>query len=161
MPNGLKKWFMLQVWRLQQVAQLLTLALLAINLSLQLYGFIRWRGWLFETPYTGVTLILLVLAGAIWAFAILWDIRFKMWREQQTVLIERNPYAKEKMAAKEIAIYEIVWLPLLERLGRDDPKIKEASARLKEWLDKQSEEDPTVARDLADIYRFIEGKERS
>ena len=36
MPNGLKKWFMLQVWRLQQVAALLTLVLLALNLALQL-----------------------------------------------------------------------------------------------------------------------------
>lgn len=159
MPNGVKKWFMLQLWRLQQVAQLLTLALLALTLSLQLYDFIRWRGALFETPYTGVPFILLVLAAIIWGFAVIWDIRFKMWREQQTVLVERNPYAKEKMAAKEVALYEIIWLPLMEKLGKDDPKLREASAQLKEWLDKQSREDPTVARDLEDIYKFI-GKKK-
>jgi len=154
-PNGLKKWSMLQLWRLQQVAQLLTLALLALNLSLQLYDFIKWRGSLFETPYTGVLIIMLILAAIIWGFAFLWDVKFKMWREQQTVLIERNPYAKEKMAAKEIALYELIWLPLLDKLGKDDPKLKEASATLKEWLDRQSREDPSVAKDLKDIYNFM------
>jgi membrane protein YdbS with pleckstrin-like domain len=99
MDGGIKKWFMLQVWRMQQVAQIITLLLLALNLALQLYGFMTWRKGLFESPYTAIPTIVLALGLLIWAFAIFWDLRMKMWREQVTVTMEKNPYAKEKMTS--------------------------------------------------------------
>jgi hypothetical protein len=149
---------MLQIWRLQQVAQLLTLALLALNLSLQLYGYIRWRGAFFATPYTGVLFILLILAAGIWGFAIIWDIRMKMWREQMTVLMERNPYAKERMPSKEIVTYQLLWLPLLDKLGKDDPQIEAAANGLREWIKKLSDQDPELAKDVKEVYDFIRRK---
>jgi hypothetical protein len=158
LANGKKKWFMVQIWRLQQVAQLLTLALLALNLSLQLYGYIRWRGAFFATPYTGVLFILLVLAAVIWGFAIFWDKRMKMWREQMTVLMERNPYAKERMPSKEIVAYELIWLPLLDKLGKDDPQIEAAANGLRDWIKKLSDQDPELAKDVKEVYDFIRRK---
>ena len=158
MANGKKKWFMLQIWRLQQVAQILTLALLALNLSLQMYGYIKWRGAFFATPYTGVLFILLVLAAVIWGFAIIWDLRMKMWREQQTVLMERNPYAKERMPSKEIVVYQLVWQPLLDKMGKDDPQIKAAANDLRDWLKKLSDQDPELAKDVKEVYDFIRRK---
>jgi hypothetical protein len=149
---------MVQIWRLQQVAQLLTLALLALNLSLQLYGYIRWRGAFFATPYTGVLFILLVLAAVIWGFAIFWDKRMKMWREQMTVLMERNPYAKERMPSKEIVAYELIWLPLLDKLGKDDPQVEAAANGLREWIKKLSDQDPELAKDVKEVYDFIRRK---
>ncbi|MCJ7465006.1 MAG: hypothetical protein MUO81_09745 [Thermoplasmata archaeon] len=149
---------MVQIWRLQQVAQLLTLALLALNLSLQLYGYIRWRGAFFATPYTGVLFILLVLAAVIWGFAIFWDKRMKMWREQMTVLMERNPYAKERMPSKEIVAYELIWLPLLDKLGKDDPQIEAAANGLRDWIKKLSDQDPELAKDVKEVYDFIRRK---
>ena len=158
MPNPVKKWFMLQVWRLQQVAQVLTLALLALNLSLQVWGYVKWRNEWLANPITGVLLFIGALAAAIWTFAILWDIKFKMWREQQAVLIERNPYAKEKMAAKEVALYELLWLPMLEKIGKDDPKIQAAARDLKDWVTKLTELDPVLENDLKEVYEFIRKK---
>jgi hypothetical protein len=154
LPNGLKKWFMLQVWRLQQVAQILTLALLAFNLSLLLYDKMSWRSGLFESPYTGIPVILLVLAAGMWAFAIFWDLRMKMWREQATVLIDRNPFAKEKMTSKEIAMYELLWFPLLERLGKDDPKMRESVAALRRWVVMAAREE-SVAGDTRDLMKHL------
>ena len=156
MAKRLKKWFMLNVWRLQQVAQVLTLALLALNLSLQIFGLIKWRE---DSPlslsYIGVPMILLVLAMAIWTFAIVWDLRLKMWRDQATVLVERNPYSKEKMSAKEIIIYAMVWLPVLEDIGKRDPKAKVAADALREWLKKASREEPIMHKDLDDVFEYI------
>jgi len=137
---------------------LLTLALLALNLSLQLYGYIRWRGAFFATPYTGVLFILLVLAAVIWGFAIFWDKRMKMWREQMTVLMERNPYAKERMPSKEIVAYELIWLPLLDKLGKDDPQIEAAANGLRDWIKKLSDQDPELAKDVKEVYDFIRRK---
>lgn len=156
MPNGLKKWFMLQMWRVQQVAQVITIALLAVNLSLQIYTFMHWReGSLFATPYTGATMIVLVLAAIIWGFAIIWDLRLRMWREQATVLMERNPYVKEKMTAKEIMIYGTLWLPLMENLGKTDPKMKEAAEALKEWLTRSMNGDEILTKDVDEILQHI------
>jgi len=156
LARSLKKWFMLQVWRIQQVAQVLTIMLLAINLSLQLYGFISWRkGSLFSTPYSGVPMILLVTVAIIWGFAIVWDMRFKMWREQQAVVVERNPYAKERMTSKELVVYGITWLPLLDQLAKQNPEIKPAAEAMRNWLKQAAKEDPIATADMKDILNLI------
>ena len=156
MARSLKKWFMLQVWRIQQVAQVLTIMLLAINLSLQLYGFISWRkGSFFSTPYSGVPMILLVTVAIIWGFAIVWDMRFKMWREQQAVVVERNPYAKERMTSKELVVYGITWLPLLDQLAKQNPEIKPAAEAMRNWLKQAAKEDPIATADMKDILNLI------
>jgi hypothetical protein len=151
----MKKWFMLQVWRLQQVAQILTLVLLALNLALQMYSYVSWRTFLFSNPYTGVPFLVLILACAIWGFAIYWDLGLKMWRDQQVVLTEKNPYAKERMSAKEIAMYRIIWLPLLEGLAKDDPRTAESAGYLRRWIAKAEGDDPNLRTDIDDIMRHL------
>lgn len=152
--GGIKRWFMLQLWRLQQVAQLLTLAMLAITLSLNLFGFIRWREP-FSNPYLTIPLLIIVLALIIWAFAIVWDLRLKMWKEQATVLVEKNPYSREKMYSKEIAVYWLFWLPLLENMAKDDPKYKPHAKALRTWLSKVYKMDSNTYEDLKEILDFV------
>lgn len=151
--SAVKKWAMLQMWRLQQVAQVLTLALLAINLSLQIWGFMKWRGEIMGS-YAGVLVILLVLAAIIWAFAIIWDIRLKMWREQISVIVQKNPYMKERMSSKEIAMYAMTWIPVLEHLGKTDSALKTHADNLKIWLQREIEEDRFTLEELKDILRY-------
>jgi len=156
LARRLKKWFMLQMWRVQQVAQVLTIMLLAINLSLQLYGFISWRrGSFFSTPYTGVPLILLVTIAIIWGFAIVWDMKFKMWREQMAVVVERNPYMKERMTSKELAMFSITWLPVLDQLAKQNPEVKPAAEAMRNWLKQAAKEDPTATADMKEILDMI------
>jgi len=153
--GGVKKWCMLQLWRVQQIAQRATLALLAVNLSLMVYDYMDWRGALFETPYTGVPLIALFLVASIWIFSIIWDLRMRMWREQHSVLVEKNPYTKEKMTAKEIAIYTYIWLPLMYKFGKDDPEVKEAADTIKNWLLKAYTDDTSLVNEVKEITDFL------
>lgn len=157
--NRIKKWLMLQIWRLQQVAQVLTLTLMAANLSLIVWGYIKWRNGLLANSLTGPLLILLALGLAIWAFAIVWDLRLKMWREQVSVLIDKNPYMKERFAPKEIAVYALTWLPVMEQLAKENPEMKANADALRQWLLKELKDDKTVQRDLEDILQYI-GKDR-
>ena len=160
MSGGIKKWLMLQMWRIQQVAQILTIALLAVNLTLTVYSYMEWReGAWFATPYVGGTLILLVLAASIWTFAIIWDIRLKMWREQMTVVVEKNPFTKEKMTPKEITMVHILWLPVLERLGKDDPKVKEYADAMRQWARRTLSEDKIAQAEVKKILEYIGGVE--
>jgi len=158
---GPKKWFMLQVWRFQQISQIATLALLAINLALQIFNFMTWRGSLFSSPYTGVPFILLMLVAAIWGFATIWDLRMKMWREQMAVAMERNPYAKEKMYSKELVVYAMLWLPLLDHMGKDDPKIREAADNLRTWLKRAADGDGALEAEVMDILEYIGRKDQN
>jgi len=156
MAFRVKKWFMLWMWRVQQVSQPLTLALMAVNLSLTVFGLIKWReDSLLSTSYIGVTLILLLLALVIMTFALIWDLRLKMWRDQATVLVEKNPYSKEKMSAKEIAIIGLLWIPLLEDIGKRDPKAKVAADAMRGWITKAAKEEAVMDKDLDDIFRYI------
>jgi hypothetical protein len=154
-----KKWFMLQMWRLQQVAAIGTLVLLILNLSLQLFGFVKWREPL-NNPYFTIPLIAVLIAGAVWGFSIFWDLRLKMWRDQATVLVEKNPYTKEKMYSKEIAVYQLIYLPILEELGKNNPEMMKKAAALRTWLNKTAVEDPNTVNDLKEIFNYIEAKDQ-
>jgi len=157
--NGIKKWFMLQMWRLQQVAQVLTLTLMAANLSLLVWDYVKWRNEILQNSIVGPLIILLILGMAIWSFAMVWDLRLKMWREQVAVLIEKNPYMKERFAPKEIALYAITWLPVLEQLGKDNPEMKAHAESLRRWLQKELKEDELAQKELDDILEYI-GKDK-
>ena len=159
MAFDMKKWFMLQMWRVQQIAAILSLVMLAITDALLIYDKVSWREGIFETPYTGATVILLLIALAIWVISIIWDTRLKMWREQMTVLVEKNPFNKERMAPKEIVMYSLMWLPMLESIGRSDPKVRDAAVALREWVNKAAKEDPAIARDVGEILKFIDVRE--
>lgn len=156
MEGGIKKWSMLQMWRIQQVAQLLTLALLAINLSLQIWGYMKWRGEIMGS-YAGVLILLLILAAIIWAFAIIWDVRLKMWREQISVLVQKNPYMKERMSPKEIMLNAMTWIPVIEHLAKDDPSLKVHADGLRDWLKKEIVTDVSTPKELEDIIEHIGG----
>jgi hypothetical protein len=160
LSGGIKKWLMLQMWRIQQVAQILTIAMLALNLTLTVYTYMAWReGTWFGTPYVGGAMILLALAAGIWVFAIIWDMRLKMWREQMTVAVEKNPFTKEKMTPKEITMVHIMWLPLLERAGKDDPKAKKYADALRAWAQRSMKEDQIAQTEVKKIIEYFGGVE--
>jgi len=159
MAFSIKKWFMLQMWRVQQIAAILSLVMLAITDALLIYDKVSWRSGIFATPYTGATMLLVIIGLLIWGASIVWDTRLKMWREQMTVLVEKNPFNKERMAPKEIVMYSLMWLPMLESIGRNDPKVRDAAVALREWVDKAAKEDPNIARDVQEILKFIDVKE--
>ncbi|UCE45674.1 MAG: hypothetical protein JSU93_01985 [Methanobacteriota archaeon] len=163
MSGGVKKWFMLQVWRIQQVAQLLVLTMMAITDAILVYDYtdgLRVGGEpLISDRALGVLFVLILIGGAIWLFALIWDMRLKMWREQMTVLVEKNPFTKEKMTPKEIAMVNIIWAPLIERLGKDDPKAKEYAKALKHWARKSMKEDPIAEEEVRTILKYVGGLE--
>jgi hypothetical protein len=155
LPNGVKKWFMLQVWRVQQIATILSLVMLAVTDALLVYDKVSWRSGVFETPYTGVVIILLAIGLVIWGVSIVWDLKLKMWREQMTVLVEKNPYNKERMASKEIVMYNLMWLPMLEHIGKQDPEVKAAAQALRGWMTRIADEDPLIKKDIEEILEFM------
>lgn len=141
------------------MAQILTLALLAINLSLQVWDFVKWRGD-FMGSYAGILVILLVLAAIVWLIAFIWDVRLKMWREQISVLMLKNPFVKERMTSKEIAIYAMTWIPVLEHMGKDNPALRAQADRFRDWLQREVDENTLTKEELKDILKHIGDDEK-
>jgi hypothetical protein len=156
LAGGVKKWFMFQVWRIQQVAAVLTIVLLALNLSLMMWGETKWWGGVFQNSYTAIPVFMVTLLVVIWLFSIFWDLKMKMWREQMAIAMERNPYSKEKMYAKEISGYALFWLPVLDHLGKTDPDAKASADALRVWIKKALSEDPAAQQEWKELLNYIE-----
>jgi len=71
----LKKWLLVQFWRVQQIAMIASLSLLAVNLALTANQYIEWR---FSNSYIGTSIVLVVLAFLIWTFGYVWDKKLKL-----------------------------------------------------------------------------------
>jgi hypothetical protein len=150
-----KKWFMLQVWRLQQIASVMTLFLLALSEATVIWGFLKYRGGLFGSPYVMIPILMAAFGGAIWAASIFWDLRLRMWRDQMAVLQERNPYAKERLTAKEMAQYSLIYIPILEKLGKEDRKAADAAEVLRTWTSREWHDDPALVREVGELFGHI------
>ncbi|UCE92279.1 MAG: hypothetical protein JSV90_03865 [Methanobacteriota archaeon] len=159
MSGSIKKWFMLQMWRIQQVAQILVLTMMAITDALLVYDYtdgLRVGGEpLIPYRALGVLFVLILIGGAIWAFAIIWDLRLKMWREQMTVLAEKNPFTKEKLTPKEVFILGALWMPLLERLGKDDPALRNSAEDLRKWIRRSLKDDKVTDAEVDTVLEYI------
>ena len=110
----MKKWILVQFWRVQQIAMIASLSLLAVNLALTTNQYIEWR---FSNSYIGTSIVIIVLAALIWTFGYLWDRKLKLWKEQMVVSIERNPYSTMHMTPKEVVSHVTIWIPWLRERG--------------------------------------------
>lgn len=142
---------MVQVWRLQQIAMVGSLILLVINLGLTIYGYIDWR---IRNPYIGVPAVVFALVTVIWIAAWAWDRRLRLWREQQSVIIERNPYASERLSPKELLMFEYVWIPGMQKA---DP---EFAAKCREWVSTEYRNNPGQIEVVAALKRKILRREQ-
>lgn len=143
---GLKAYFMVQMWRLQQIAMVGSLILLVINLGLTVYGYIKWR---IPNPYIGVPMVVLALVAAIWFAAWVWDKRLRLWREQQCVIIDRSPYAAERLSPKEIVNMEWIWIPAIQHV---DP---ETAVKLRQWVATEYRNNPQLMESVTTLKRKV------
>lgn len=143
---GLKAWFMVQIWRFQQIAMVGSLILLVLNLGLTIYGYIDWR---IRNPYIGVPAIVLTLVAIIWLAAWTWDRRLRLWREQQAVMVDRNPFAAERLSPKEMLNFEWIWLPIVEHSN------PETAAKLRQWMESQYRDHPDLHNNVNEIKKKV------
>jgi hypothetical protein len=88
-----------------------SLSLLALNLALTVNSYISWR---FSNSYIGTMAILAILTLILWFVGFVWDRKLKLWKEQNVVSIERNPYSTIHMTPKEILSFNTIYIPWLK-----------------------------------------------
>ena len=157
--TGIKKRFMMYVWRMQQIGSLYSVFMLTLTLTLVLYPLVDWRfdalfQWLgMPTDWSFLTvgiLFVLILNCAL-LFGFVYDRVFKLWVDQTTVAIERNPYTKNLMNPKEILNWQYFFVPMLRSSGNHC----EADF-MDKWNQRCLAENPMLRTEVKRILRWVE-----
>jgi len=159
-----KKFLMKWVWRVQQIGAVSTLVITAITLTLTISEKIEWR---IGNPYIPVLLTFSLLASVILSLGWLWDRKFQMWKAQNEVNVERNPYYLFKQTPKEIASYELLWFPMLKshaaiadrlHLHQEAQAVRQIIDRYGGWCKEQVEMDPILKRQVDELSDYLKSK---
>jgi hypothetical protein len=147
--HPVKHAIMLQLWRLGQVYQPVTMALLSITAAGVIYEHVHWR--LFDNLYLDMGVIL----GAIYLISSLagygYDKVLRMWNEGIIVSTRRSPYTRAKLTPKHAVLYSRFLVPLLRAAGQEE------DARFFEnWVRAEREADPELDEDLRTITELME-----
>ncbi len=152
--GGLKKALMLMVWRFQQINSMIMIIGLSLTLTLQLLPFVDWRFHELGISRSDNWLIVLIIFLTIFSGAVIvgliYDVVFKLWIQHQIVLVERQPYAKEKLAAKAVLNRKYFWIPLLKKMG-----LKNEAEFSGKWVEQNMEGDPVLRKDVNRIVQWI------
>jgi len=163
-----KRYLMLQLWRVQQSMTLLSLILWAIVISLTALPIINpvWLRFLedrFGIPPNApgvVALTLVLIFLGVFAFLIsvglIYDKYLKLWREQLDVAYERNPYTREKLMVKEILLWRHMFLPSLRAEAKDSPEVQHEIEFMERWIEKSVSMDRNIQRAVKEAERWIE-----
>jgi hypothetical protein len=156
--HPVKKFLMKWVWRVQQIGAISTLVITSITLSLVVSNMLVHR---IGNPYVSTLMAFGLLAGVIMTMGWFWDKKLQMWKEQNVVNVERNPYYMHKMTPKESLSYTHIWVPLLRTIAEkmDCPELHDTANAWDKWCKEQNAKDPVLnasVKELRERY-FKEG----
>ena len=148
--HPVKKWFMKWIWRIQQIGAISTLFITALNLSLTVTALIWWR---IGNTFVAVVLSFSVLAIIIMTLGWVWDTKLQMWKEQNVVNVERNPFYMHKMTPKESLSYTHIWVPLLHTIAEkmDCPQLHDTADAWERWCTEQNAQDPILNANVKEL----------
>ena len=104
----MKEWFMLQMWRINQIVPLATLSLMMLTYATTLYNSFMWRN---SSPYLVIPLIVVVLVVGVLTIGYIWDTRLKMQNAQAEVGYKKTPFALDRFTPQGIFGYITTQIP--------------------------------------------------
>ena len=147
-----KKSFIKILWRMQQVYLPIGVGFWALNLALVLHPYVKWRfyNWGITNIYAQMLIISSFIIMFILIMGLIYDKRFRLWREQSVVTQERNPYSQWKMTIHLLIISACAYLPIIEKYGTpEDVKV------MRLFIHKTLRQ-PESRRLLAQTLRFLQ-----
>jgi hypothetical protein len=162
--HPVKKWALKWIWRTQQIGAISTLVITAVTLTLTVSDKIEWR---VSHPYISILLTFSLLATVIIFMGWLWDKKLQMWREQNVVNVERNPYYMFKQSPKEIVSYNLLWFPMLNaqanlcdrlHLHAESKDLRKIIAQYGGWCKEQVASDSILKRQVNELSDYLKSK---
>lgn len=123
--NRFKKFVMKSLWRIQQSQMVISIVFWSLTLTGIFYDKVTERFNNFGLPESnvlgGVAIMFSVVVLSIITFGFFFD-KFQFWKEQQVVIIERNPFASEGRMHPNQIVY---WSAVAELLPEGNEKRKD------------------------------------
>jgi len=153
----LKKRFMEFMWRLQASQTIIGIVFWPLTLTGIFYPYFRDRTNNFglgpESVLGGMLVLFFIIVLAIVIFGLFFD-KLKFWKEQNIVLIERNPYAGIKLNAKEI-YWMRLWAMTLKANPGLTPHLKKDLELFDKWIEYNLAEDNVLRSEVERIHEMI------
>ncbi|HID72186.1 MAG TPA: hypothetical protein EYP29_05540 [Thermoplasmata archaeon] len=141
LSHKIRKYLMLQIWRVEQARSLITLFFWSFALSGIFYDKVAWR---FKSiglsPSKDVVLITLILTLfvviGIVTFGFIYDRVLRMWEFKSRVITGKDIFRHGKMNDKEIKIYQELWYPLVKALNNieKEGKLQSTLKTVERWV---------------------------
>ena len=157
----MKKGFMVQLWRIQQSQAIIGLFFWGLTLAGVFYpnyfhqhfvslGIVRQGDY-----FLGTMILFLIVIGVFLLMGLIYDIVLRLWVEQSDVAVERNPYSKERLMAKDIVSWRRGNIAIMRQLARADPSIQEDIDFMEKWIDKSLATQKGLKEDVERIEAWI------
>jgi len=160
-----KKYLMVQIWRIQQSQALISLFFWALTLAGVFYynyfrNFFIFLGLVSrEESQTnnliGTIYLFFMIVLAILLLGFIYDRYLKLWREQTDVAIERNPYSVERMQPKEIVQWKRFNVSIMKELAKTDSAIRKDIEFMEKWIAKSLAERPELKKSVEGLEKWV------
>ena len=139
-----KKKLMKTFWRVQQAQMVISVVFWSMTLTGIFYPMIveklRDYPWWGENTFLGLMVFFLIVLGGIFLFGFVYD-KFKFWKEQQLVIVERNPYTGWKMNPVFTQWVDL-WIEMAKSLPDKSPELEAKIKFFEQWVARLEEIDP-------------------
>lgn len=158
-----KKYLMVQIWRIQQSQAIISLFFWGLTLAGIFYptyfhqhfvslGLVRQSDY-----FLGTMILFLVIIVAFLLMGFIYDRSLKLWREQTDVAIERNPYSVERLQPKEIVQWMRCSVAIMKELAKTDGAIQKDIEFMEKWIAKSLAERPDVRASVEGLEKWVMG----
>ena len=140
-----KKKLMKYLWRIQQSQMVISMVFWSLTLTGIFYDKVReWSGNFWVLPedavFLGMMVMFTIVVMAIIVFGIIYD-KLKFWKEQQLVIVERNPYTSWKLNPVH-TMWADLWLEIAKNMEKRSPALEAKIEFFEKWVERCEEVDP-------------------
>ena len=155
-----KKGFMLQLWRMQQSQALISVFFWALTLAgvfyLNYFHPVFVSVGLPESAIAiGTTILFILIVLAFLLMGFIYDRFLRLWREQTDVIVERNPYSRERLLPKEIVFWRRGTLALMKELAKKDSAIQKDIEFMEKWIAKSMADYEELKEAVASMEKWV------
>ncbi len=155
-----KKRLMKNFWRVQQAQMVISVAFWSLTLTGIFYPYFRekFNNWGLgqENVFIGMAVLFLMVVAGIMLFGYIYD-KFKFWKEQQFVIIERNPYTSWKLNPVQ-TMWAEMWMETARAIPDKTPELEAKIKFYEAWIERLEEIDPWTKDMRTNIRKFaLEG----
>ena len=157
-----KKGLMVQLWRIQQSQAIISIFFWSLTLAGVFYKdyihphFVAWGIVRIEDVFLGTVILFFIIVVVFLIFGLLYDRVLRLWVEQTTVAVERNPYSKERLMPKEVVFWQRGYLSIMKEIAKKDSSMQKDLDFMDKWMSKSLQE-PGLKKEVEELEQWVKG----